>query len=62
MYLDGTIASFPIFLLCFSWNPIGSWNYAYSLAALNSLITFSYTTNVREAAGRFFNRLDVMPL
>jgi hypothetical protein len=60
MYLDGTIASFPP--TCFSWNPIGSWNYAFSLAALNSLITFSYTTNVREAAGRFFNRLDVMPL
>jgi hypothetical protein len=63
MYSDGAIASFPIFLLCFFWNnPIGSWNYAFSLAALNSLITFSYTTNVREAAGRFFNRLDVMPL
>ena len=37
-------------------------NYVFSLVALNSLITFSYTTNVREAAGRFFSRLDVMPL
>lgn len=36
--------------------------YFFSFAALNSLITFSYTTNVREAAGRFFSRFDVMPL
>jgi hypothetical protein len=39
-----------------------SHNYVFTLAALNSLITFSYTTNVREAAGRFFSRLDVIPL
>jgi hypothetical protein len=44
-------------LLCLTWIP-----YVFSLAALNSLTTFSYTTNVREAAGRFFSRLDVMPL
>jgi hypothetical protein len=59
--LDGTILSFPIFLLCFSLVEL-SWNYALSLDALSSLITFSYTTNVREAAGRFFSKLDVMPL
>jgi hypothetical protein len=59
--LDGTILSFPIFLLCFPLAEL-SWNYVFSLDALSSLITFSYTTNVREAAGSFFSKLDVMPL
>jgi len=52
-----TITVFFSSLLCLT-----SIHYVFSLAALNSLITFSYTTNVREAAGRFFSRLEVMPL
>lgn len=48
--------------LCFSCIQWITTHYVFSLAALNSLITFSYTTNVSEAAGRFFSRLDVMPL
>jgi hypothetical protein len=56
--------SFPLFYvsLAFSELLLRTHHYVLSLAALNSLITFSYTTNVREAAGRFFSRLDVMPL
>jgi len=56
----GSATTISIFFSSFS--VLLGFHYVFSLAALNSLITFSYTTNVREAAGRFFSRLEVMPL
>lgn len=58
----GSVRTGTTLLFLLSVSPGFTTNYVFSLVALNSFITFSYTTNVREAAGRFFSRLDVMPL